>query len=292
MRKMPSLTLLAGFEAAARHGNFSRAADELHVSQSAISHQVQQLEEQLRQPLFRRVGRGVELNVAGEVLLQSVLRSMTVLRSGLAKIETYLNPGLVVLVCPEHIVQGWLQHRLPELEAAFPELCLLISTDISARFVDEVDVDINISDRPLAQSGLTELRWAEEDWVVVASNKLANSLLHIPAEQHCLHTELICLEQSLSNEVTEALYLHHLTSFRKRTIYDDARLLLDSVLRGRGIGCVPHMLASEALENNQLQILPHYPQTQTSTWWITAMVKNPRADIVAQVFNWLISQPK
>ena len=71
MPRIPSLKLLIGFEAAARLGNFSRAADELHLSQSAISHQIQQLEEQLGQPLFRRVGRGVELTVGGEVLQRS-----------------------------------------------------------------------------------------------------------------------------------------------------------------------------------------------------------------------------
>ncbi|MCW3686418.1 LysR family transcriptional regulator, partial [Burkholderia cenocepacia] len=61
MQRVPSLKLLTGFEAAARLGNFSRAADELHLSQSAVSHQIQQLETHLGQPLFRRRGRGVEL---------------------------------------------------------------------------------------------------------------------------------------------------------------------------------------------------------------------------------------
>jgi DNA-binding transcriptional LysR family regulator len=89
-RRIPSLRLLLGFEAAARHGNFSRAADELALSQSAISHQIQQLEEHVGQPLFRRVGRGVELTVAGEVQQRTVQRSMGTLRSGLDRIGTYL----------------------------------------------------------------------------------------------------------------------------------------------------------------------------------------------------------
>lgn len=59
--RLPSLRLLAGFEAAARIGSFSRAAESLHLSQSAISHQIQQLEAFVGQPLFHRVGRGVEL---------------------------------------------------------------------------------------------------------------------------------------------------------------------------------------------------------------------------------------
>ena len=163
-----------GFEAAARHGNFSRAADELHVTQSAISHQVQLLEEQVKQPLFRRAGRGVELTVAGEVLLRSVQRSMTVLRSGLGRIATYLDPGLVVLVCPAPLLHGWLQPRLRALEAQLPELCLLLSVDESARFVDEIDVDIAISDRPILQPDLQEIALLQDEWLLVANSERRN----------------------------------------------------------------------------------------------------------------------
>lgn len=288
--KIPSLKLLAGFEAAARHGNFSRAADELHVSQSAISHQVQQLEQQLQQPLFRRVGRGVELNVAGEVLLQSVQRSLTVLRSGLGQIATYLDPGLVVLVCPDHIAHGWLQGRLAALQEAVPELCLLLSTDLTARFVDEVDVDISISERPLLQAGLTEARWLQDEWVVVAASPLAATLRTIPADQQHTHTDLLCLEQSLSEHATAALFLNQLAAFRKLAIYDDARLLLDAVLRGRGIACLPRLLAAEALDDGRLQILPGYPRPAGSAWWISGMVENARSPVVTAVFRWLTEQ--
>src|ERR1700750_2842206 len=101
--KLPSFRLLLGFEAAARLSNYSRAADELCVSQSAISHQVAQLEQHIGQPLFRRKGRGVELTVAGRLLHESVVRSLDVIRAGLSRIETYLDPNLVTIVCPAPI---------------------------------------------------------------------------------------------------------------------------------------------------------------------------------------------
>lgn len=291
-RKLPSLTLLSGFEAAARHGNFSRAADELHLSQSAISHQVQQLEEQLNQPLFRRVGRGVELNVAGETLLSSVQRAMTVLQAGLGQVATYLDPGLVVVNCPEHIAHGWLQARLARLQEHLPDLCLMLSTDMTARFVDEVDVDISISDRPLLQEGLTELPWLQDGWVVVAHAALAGHLNALPASEHHLHAGLLCLEQRLTDEKTAALFLHELHKFRKLALFDDARLLLDAVQRGRGIACLPRLLADEALQDGSLCLLDGYPQITGQTWYLSAMVSEPRADIVMQVFTWLQDEAK
>lgn len=66
------LDLLRGFQVAARHLSFTRAARELFVTQSAISHEIRALEEQLGQPLFRRVNRGLALTVAGEELYRSI----------------------------------------------------------------------------------------------------------------------------------------------------------------------------------------------------------------------------
>ncbi|WP_215409118.1 LysR family transcriptional regulator [Janthinobacterium sp. JC611] len=288
--RIPSLKLLMGFEAAARHGNFSRAADELHVTQSAISHQVQLLEEQVKQPLFRRAGRGVELTVAGEVLLRSVQRSMTVLRSGLGRIATYLDPGLVVLVCPAPVLHGWLQPRLRELETLLPELCLLLSVDESARFVDEIDVDIAIGNRPLLQPDLQEIPLLHDEWVMVANSELAARLAGVPQEAHHLHADLVCLEESLTGDATAPLFLGPLARFRKRAIYDDARLLLDATLDGRGIACLPRLLVDASLARGQLHVLPAYPRVPGATWWLSGVAQPPRSPIVGHVFDWLRAQ--
>lgn len=279
-----------GFEAAARHGNFSRAADELHVTQSAISHQVQLLEEQVKQPLFRRAGRGVELTVAGEVLLRSVQRSMTVLRSGLGRIATYLDPGLVVLVCPAPLLHGWLQPRLRALEAQLPELCLLLSVDESARFVDEIDVDIAIGERPILQADLQEIPLLHDEWVMVANGELAARLDGVPQAQQHLHAELVCLEESLTGDATATLFLGPLASFRKRAIYDDARLVLDAALDGRGIACLPRLLVDASLASGRLHLLPGYPRVPGTTWWLSGVAGQPRSAIVRQVFDWLRAQ--
>ncbi|AIY40520.1 Transcriptional regulator [Collimonas arenae] len=288
--RIPSLKLLMGFEAAARHGNFSRAADELHVTQSAISHQVQQLEEQIKQPLFRRAGRGVELTVAGEVLQRSVQRTLTIMRSGLGRIASYLDPGLVVLVCPANLSHGWLQPRLRQLEEQFPELCLLLSIDETARFVDEIDVDIAISDRPILQAGLLELPLLQDEWVMIGNRELAARLAQVPQEQHHLHADLVCLEESLTGDATAQLFLEELASFRKRAIYDDSRLLLDATLGGRGIACLPRLLVADNLSNGQLLILPGYPRLPGATWWLSGVAAQPRSEMVLHVFEWLRAQ--
>ncbi len=289
-QRIPSLKLLIGFEAAARLGHFSRAADELYLSQSAISHQISDLEKQLGQPLFHRVGRGVELTVAGEVLQRSVRQSIEMLQNGLSSIATYLDPGLVTLVCPAPLLHGWLQPKLDLLQAALPDLCLVLSCDETARFIDEVDVDIAIGDRPIQEAGLLERPFLQDEWITVCSAPLAQQLTQLPQEQHPLHTGLLCLEAMLTHDRTAKLFREQLGRFRKQAIYDDPRLLLDAVLRGRGIACMPRLLATGDLEQGHLVLLSDYPRLSGPSWWISKVVGQPRAEIVQQVFDWLLVQ--
>jgi LysR family glycine cleavage system transcriptional activator len=288
--RIPSLRLLTGFEAAARHGNFSRAADELHLSQSAISHQVQQLEEQVGMPLFRRIGRGVELTIAGEVLQRSVQRSLDTLRNGLGRIATYLDPGLVVLVCPAPLLHGWLQSEILNLQGLIPDLCPMLSVDESARYIDEIDVDITIGARPIEQAGLLEVPFVKDEWVVVATATLAARLAPIAPDQHHLHTGLVFLEESLTNDATAGLFRHQLAPFRKLAIHDDQRLLLDAVVRGQGIACLSRLMATDDLASGRLVILPGYPRLPGSSWWLSRVAGQPRSAIVLEVFNWLLTQ--
>ena len=287
--RIPSLKLLSGFEAAARLGNFSRAADELCVSQSAISHQIQLLEEQIGQPLFHRIGRGVELNVAGEVLLQSVQRSFGTLHSGLTRIATYLDPGLVVLVCPAPLLHGWLQPQIELLQDRIPGLFPLFSTDETARFIDEIDVDITIGNRPIQQPGLLEVPFLQDEWVVVGSTALANELTGVPLERHHLHAGLVCLEESLTDDATAGIFRHQLAAFRKQAIYDDVRLLLDAVLRNRGIACLPYLLAHDNLVRGQIAILPGYPRLPGATWWLSRVAGQPRSSMVVDIVDYLLA---
>ncbi|MGC0151934.1 LysR family transcriptional regulator [Chromobacterium vaccinii] len=288
--RIPSLKLLLGFEAAARHGNFSRAADELCLSQSAISHQVQQLEQQLGQPLFRRVGRGVELTVAGEVLQQSVRRALDNLEGGLGRIAGYMDPGLVVLVCPAAVAQGWLQPRLDALRRRLPALSLLLSTDESARFVDQVDVDIVIADRPLQQPGVAERRWLADEWIVAAAPELARTLEAAPPAEHAGRAGLLCLEDGFTDARAGALLRGHLAGFRRTGIYDDARLLLDAALRGHGAACLPALLADEVLADGRLVRLSGYPSAPGAQYWLARADGEARAAIVASVADWLIEE--
>lgn len=89
----PPLNVLRGFEAAARLGSFHQAAQELHLTQSAISQQIRSLEELLGQPLFHRQGRSVALTDAGQDLLETTQQVLLQLAVGIQRLEQYRKPN-------------------------------------------------------------------------------------------------------------------------------------------------------------------------------------------------------
>jgi LysR family transcriptional regulator, glycine cleavage system transcriptional activator len=137
-----SLDLLRGFSAAARHLSFTRAAQELCVTQPAISREVKVLEDQLGQPLFHRVNRALRLTPAGEELyrateealgrLQSVVEHIANVRSTVAVTTT---PALASL---------WLAPRLPRFNQDYPGIDVRVSASNNLPDLDRDQIDIAI----------------------------------------------------------------------------------------------------------------------------------------------------
>src|SRR3954470_24868094 len=118
MSKVP-LHALPGFIAAARLGNLSRAAASLHVTVSALSHQMRGLEQQLHRKLFERQRRGLALTDAVEQLFQAVAPHYDALELALRPERERRGHSLVISVMPS-MASSWLMPRLTEFLAAHP----------------------------------------------------------------------------------------------------------------------------------------------------------------------------
>lgn len=121
MRRLPPLDALRAFEAAARHLSFTRAAEEIHVTQGAVSHRVRALEAELGVPLFRRLTRRLELTEAGETLALAVRRGLEEIAGALGALEQggALEGPLRVSVLPS-FASRWLVPRLAGFRARYP----------------------------------------------------------------------------------------------------------------------------------------------------------------------------
>jgi DNA-binding transcriptional LysR family regulator len=115
-----SLDLLRGFRAAARHLSFTRAAQELFVTQPAISREVRTLEEQLGQPLFRRVNRALELTQAGQELYRAVDEALAIIDGAALRVSGSLRTLSVTTTVA--LASTWLVPRLPRFAQLHPEI--------------------------------------------------------------------------------------------------------------------------------------------------------------------------
>ena len=160
-RNLPPLSTLIGFESAARLQSFSRAAEELHITQSAISHQVRVLEDQLGQPLFRRIGRRIELVDAGRDFLITVKAALEELRHGVRRLNAYSKPGSVIVMMSAALANGWFLPRLADLRATESWLDPWVHTAHTAHVPEEAAIDIVMGPTPWPDVGAHLCFWPE-----------------------------------------------------------------------------------------------------------------------------------
>ncbi|MGQ3485907.1 LysR substrate-binding domain-containing protein [Roseovarius pacificus] len=139
-----SLNALQTFEAAARHEHMGRAAQELNVTQSAVSHQVRALERALGLRLFERRGRRIEVNAAGERLLQSIQNGFDGISSTALALSTDAYSGQVSVAVPVSLMVEWLTPKLAMFLSRFPQLSLRCTYSERSMSVLPADVDMAI----------------------------------------------------------------------------------------------------------------------------------------------------
>ena len=148
--RLPPLTALRAFEAAARHMSFAKAADELHVTPAALSFQIKSLEDRLGQALFVRLNRAVKLTEAGRVLAPGTTQGFQSLTSAWRTAQRLQDNTTLNITAGPAFTAKWLAPRLYEFARAHPEFDLRFVA--SLRFMDferdEIDVAIRFGYGP------------------------------------------------------------------------------------------------------------------------------------------------
>jgi LysR family transcriptional regulator, glycine cleavage system transcriptional activator len=168
------LPALAAFESAARHQNFAHAAEELHLTASAVSHHVRKLEAQLGVALFQRHARGVSLTAEGRRLADaasSALADMDVVLRGLR--ATRDEHDRVRITTLHSLTYTWLVPRLPRFTAAHPHIRLSVDTEVVLTRFDEGGPDLGIRYGQGHWPGLTAHHLMDDALFPVASPALA-----------------------------------------------------------------------------------------------------------------------
>ena len=141
--RIPSLTALRAFEAAARNGSFTAAAEELNVSQSAISQQIRALEDDLGTALFRRSGPRISLTPAGKTLGEGLQAGFADIERAVETVRHRARPIVTVSLLPTFAVR-WLIPRLDRFNRLHAGIDIRLATSVTPVLPDGSDVDVAI----------------------------------------------------------------------------------------------------------------------------------------------------
>ncbi|PWB35321.1 LysR family transcriptional regulator [Pseudomonas sp. SDI] len=278
LKHWPPLNALRGFEAAARLGSFHQAAQELHLTQSAISQQIRSLETFLEQPLFYRSGRSVSLTDAGHDLLSTTQSMLQQLAVGIRRLEQYRKPNQLVVNTTPAFSRHWLLPRLGDFHRQHPEVDLWLFTSFEPPDMATQTIDLAIRDDLSAQ--------AECSYKVLHSDQLypaahPDVLAQPPEQRTTLHGER---EMDWSHWLVEGgaevgQRSHGLN-------FSDPGLLLDAACSGLGIALVSRLLAQQAHDEGRLLALVE--QRVRGPNWACLIHRDSEHDPLTRLFSeWL-----
>src|SRR5258708_22487701 len=141
-QRLPPLNALKAFEAAARHESFTRAAEELSVTQGAVSHQVKALEAQLGIKLFNRERQRLVITEPGREYLTVVRDALDRIALGTERLLQRQNAGMLTVSTSPDFAAKWLVHRLGHFAEAHPEIDLRVSATLHHVDFARVELDL------------------------------------------------------------------------------------------------------------------------------------------------------
>ena len=169
---LPALDLLVGFEAAARHLSFTKAGEELYLTQSAVSRQIKELEEQLGVALFQRRHRALALTPEGQQLYAAATQVLVTMRAATDRLRRRTGRQAIALTTTHSFAALWLIPRLAGFTRAHPEADVRITADTRVQDLERDGLDIAIRHGPPSLAGPNAIRLFGERVFPVCSPKL------------------------------------------------------------------------------------------------------------------------
>jgi len=273
-RKMPGLNALKAFEVAGSTGSFTRAAELLNVTQSAVSRQVRQLEEQLGEHLLQRRHHHLELTNAGRVLLRALHQSFDKIEMTVRSIQQKTHSNRLHLNAPPTFARRWLMPRLGRLREAHPELVLSITTQLHDSLAETATLDCAIRFGNGEWDGLDSSLLIQERHIAVC----APSLYAREQEAQGIDLNRMTLLHVLAREDQRYLtWKHWLDAARISGVdtqggyeFDLLDLAIRAAVDGLGITIADwHMVAPELASGQLTQVLNVHVDGHQSYWLVT-----------------------
>jgi LysR family glycine cleavage system transcriptional activator len=288
---LPPLTALRAFEAAARHESFRLAADELNITQSAVSHQIAHLEKWLGKDLFRRTGRKVELTDPGRLYFPYLREAFEKIEAGTQLISRPAQQELTVQLYVT-VASRWMMGRLHALQQACPDLLVRFNASQMDWEFDPRHADVGIisttepnrsgfSYTPLFEARLIAVcspkRLDPDGSIIEPADVMRHTLLQVYTAKHDWD---VWLGAAGIAGVNEAATIR----------FDSYLLAIEAAIDGQGIAIVPDFLAWPDLASGRLVQPISAAVPQPARWYLVSRSDRTDEPAIARFRFWLLGE--
>ncbi|HEX6865745.1 MAG TPA: transcriptional regulator GcvA [Caulobacteraceae bacterium] len=256
-RRLPPLNALRAFEAAARHLNFSRAADELSVTPGAVSQQIQNLEDYVGAALFKRTPKGLLLTDAAQTALPALREAFDRLAEAASLLTGAVDGRRLTLTAAPSFAAKWLVPRLGKFEAAHPEVDVWLSAGMEVVDFASGEIDLAIRYGSGRYPGLEVIRLLSETVIPVASPELlAEHPLNVPTD---LSKHILLHDGSPDADDSCPDWAMWLAARGIKTVdgnrgprFNQSSLVIEAAVNGRGVALAKQTLAQADIDAGRL----------------------------------------
>lgn len=289
-REVPPLHVLAAFESAARHHSFARAAEELHVTDSAISHRIRLLEEHVGARLFLRARGGLVLTVKGTGYLAAVQTALATLKDAAADVAGDGRRVVRISIGPA-LARNWLVARLGEFYRLHAGIDLEISATKLAgnkmAVLKSGEADVAIRYGASGEwAGYEAVALLEGNLFPVCSPAYRKSVGGLHKPKDLLKAQLLRLQGQSWRPWFAAAGLNSVEP-HKGPVFSDADLLLNAAVSSQGVALARSMLVGEHLSSGRL-VMPFDISIPALSSYFAVYLKDSadRPEVVA-LLDWL-----
>jgi LysR family glycine cleavage system transcriptional activator len=246
---LPPMAALRAFEATARLGSQSRAAQALHVTHGAVSHQIAALEQDLGVTLIERAGRGIRLTDQGERFATRVRSALAELSEALRELADRANPGRLRVSMIPSFAARWLLPRVGRFVAAHPDIDLDIHASNALVDFRRDDIDVAIRYGSGHYPGLATRHLLDDEYLVVCSPRIAGGVPKQPGDLR----RYILLRSD--NEFWQPWFAAAGLDWpepERGPIFNDTSHAMQAAIEGQGIALVRTSLLGNDLRNGVL----------------------------------------
>lgn len=290
MRRLPALNALKAFEAAARHESFTKAAQELNVTQGAVSHQVKALETQLGLRLFLRERQRLAITEAGRAYLEIVRDAFDRIAGGTERLLQRQRSGVLTVSTSPNFAAKWLVPRLGRFAEANPGIDLRIGATVQHVDFAREEVDVAIRHGDGEWSGLHVARLCVEELFPVCSPKLlkGRGALRTPADL-ARHTLLHLGEPLDWNKWLQAAGVRDM-EISRGPVFSQTSLAIDAAIDGQGVALARTALCASDLLAGRLVRPFDFALKVPYAYWIICPKVNADLPKIAAFRDWLLAE--